>query len=210
MKKCYIVGAGENFGLNIKPEEGDLVIAADAGYKALLDARITPDIVVGDFDTLKYVPDHPNVVKLSPIKDVTDTWEAVTIGLKQGYKEFHLYGCMGGRVEHTIANIQLLSHISEEGGKGYLYDEKNILTSIRSGEFITFDAAEEGFISVFSLTDKSSGVNISGLKYNLSKAELTNTFPLGVSNEFVGKPSSISVDNGTLLIIYPQNHLTKS
>ena len=207
MKKCYIVGAGENYGLDIRTEEGDLVIAADAGYKTLLEAGITPDIVVGDFDTLKYIPDHPNVVRLSPIKDVTDTWEAVSIGLKQGYKEFHLYGCMGGRVEHTIANIQLLSHISVEGGRGYLYDEKNILTIIKGGERITFDAKENGFISVFSLTD-SSGVNISGLKYNVTDAELTNTFPLGVSNEFIEKPSYISVSEGTLLIIYPQKHLT--
>lgn len=208
MKKCYIVGAAPCSDIFIKPEEGDLIIAADAGYRTLQDAGVTPDIVVGDFDTLMYVPDHPNVVKLSPIKDVTDTWEAVTIGFEKGCTEFHIFGCMGGRVEHTIANIQLLSHISAEGGRGYLYDEKNILTVIKDGERITYDATENGFISVFSLTDRSSGVNISGLKYNVTDAELTNTFPLGVSNEFIEKPSYISVSEGTLLIIYPQKHLT--
>ena len=126
--RCYIVGAGENYGLNFTPEEDDYVIAADAGYKYLLEAGITPDMVVGDFDTLKYVPDHPNIVQLKPEKDITDTWEAVTKGFEKGYKEFHLYACMGGRVEHSIANFQLLSHIAEEGGRGYLYDDRSILT----------------------------------------------------------------------------------
>ncbi|MBO4509983.1 MAG: thiamine diphosphokinase [Lachnospiraceae bacterium] len=199
--KCYIVGAGENFGLNFNPKENDYVIAADAGYRYLEQAGITPDMVVGDFDTLKYVPDHPNIVQLKPEKDITDTWEAVTKGFEKGYKEFHLYACMGGRVEHSIANFQLLSHIAEEGGRGYLYDDRSILTVIKDSE-IVFEARKKGFISVFSLTDNSIGVDICGLKYEVNNAELTNSFPLGVSNEFIGKPSKISVKNGTLLIVY--------
>jgi len=204
MKKCYIVGAAPCSGIFIKPEEGDLIIAADAGYRTLQDVGVTPDIVVGDFDTLKYVPDHPNVVKLSPIKDVTDTWEAVTIGFEKGCTEFHIFGCMGGRVEHTIASMQLLSRISKEGGKGYLYDEKNILTVIKGGESISFDNTYTGFISVFSMTDISTGVTISGLKYEVTGVELSNTFPLGVSNEFTGRPSGISVKEGMLMIVYPR------
>ena len=199
--RCYIVGAGENYGLSFKPEEDDYVIAADAGYKYLLETEITPDMVVGDFDTLKYVPDHPNIVQLKPEKDITDTWEAVTKGFEKGYKEFHLYACMGGRVEHSIANFQLLSHIAEEGGRGYLYDDRSILTVIKDSE-IEFKARDNGFISVFSLSDTSIGVDISGLKYEIEDAKLTNSFPLGVSNEFIGKPAKISVKNGTLLIVY--------
>ena len=203
MGKCYIVGAGENFGIPLKKEPGDCVIAADAGYTYLMEAGIDPDIVVGDFDTLKYCPEHSNVVKLNPIKDVTDTWEAVTIGLNKGYEDFYLYCCTGGRIEHTVANIQLLSRIADEGGQGFLFDEKNILTVIKNSE-ISFNEKETGFISVFSLNDKSMGVSISGLKYELKDAELTNAFPLGVSNEFVGKASHIRVTDGTLLIIFPQ------
>ena len=203
MKKCYIIGAGENFGLDFKAEDGDMIIAADAGYKYLMEAGIVPDLVVGDFDTLKYVPDHPNIVRLKPEKDITDTWEAVTRGFEKDYKEFHLYGCMGGRVEHSIANIQLLTRIAEEGGRGYLYDAKNVLTVIKDS-LMEFEKREEGFISVFSLADKSMGVEISGLKYEIENAELTNNFPLGVSNEFIGRPSRIGVKKGLLLIIYPE------
>ena len=202
MKKCIVVGAGVNYGLDFNVTDDDYIIAADAGYKYLQEAGITPNMVVGDFDTLKYVPDHPNIIQLKPEKDITDTWEAVTQGLEKGYKEFHLYACMGGRVEHSIANIQLLTRIAEEGGKGYLYDDKNVLTVIIDSD-INFVEREEGFISVFSFADKSIGVYISGLKYEIENAELTNRFPLGVSNEFVGKPSRIGVEKGILLIVFP-------
>lgn len=200
MKKCIIIGAGVNFGLGFKIEDNDYIIAADAGYKYLQEAGITPHMVVGDFDTLKYVPDHPNIIQLKPEKDITDTWECVTQGFKKGYKEFHLYACMGGRVEHSIANIQLLTRIAEEGGIGYLYDDNRVLTVIKDSE-IEFPSKENGYISVFSLSDKSEGVTISGLKYEIENAELTNNFPLGVSNEYIGKPSKISVKKGILLII---------
>lgn len=203
MQKCYIVGAGECFGLDFSKDEGDYIIAADAGYRYLMEAGKVPDMVVGDFDTLKYLPEHPNVVQLPCEKDVTDTWEAVTRGLDKGYKEFHIYGCTGGRIEHTIANIQLLARIAEEGGSGYLYDEKSILTVIKDSE-IAFDESFTGYISVFSLAEKSSGVTIEGLKYETVNVELSNSFPLGVSNEFTGKASKISVDEGCLLIVYPK------
>lgn len=202
MKKCYIVGAGENFGLDFKAEDGDMIIAADAGYKYLMEAGIAPDMVVGDFDTLKYVPDHPDIVKLPIEKDVTDTWQAVSIGLDKGYRDFRLYACMGGRIEHTIANIQLLSHIANEGGRGYLYDEKNVVTAIKDSD-IAFEDSGQGIVSVFSLTDESRGVSIEGLKYELKDSVLTNRFPLGVSNEFIGKPAYIKVEEGILLIVYP-------
>jgi len=200
---CYIVGAGENYGLDIKKEDGDYVIAADGGFRYLQEAGTVPDMVVGDFDTLKYIPQHPNVIRLNPVKDVTDTWEAVRLGMEKGYKEFHLFGCMGGRTEHSMANIQLLTHIAEEGCKGYLYAKSEILTVIKDGS-IVFDENMKGFVSVFSLTDKSSGVTLKGLKYTMTEGELKNNFPLGVSNEFVGCKSLIKVKEGCLLIVFPK------
>lgn len=200
--KCYIVGGGENFGLTFKTVDGDCVIAADAGYQYLKDAEIKADIVVGDFDSLEYVPDHPGIVKLNPVKDETDTWEAVRLGMEKGYREFHLYACTGGRIDHTMANIQLLKSIAEKGGRGYLHDKRSILTVIKDST-VSFDDSMNGYISVFSLSDNSVGVNIKGLKYEVEDAALDNSFPLGVSNEFKGIKSEISVRNGSLLIIYP-------
>ena len=204
MSRCYIVGAGENYGLDFHVREGDYVIAADGGFRYLDEAGIFPDMVVGDFDTLKYVPVHPEIVRLNPVKDETDTWEAVRMGLKKGYREFHFFCCMGGRIEHTIANLQMLSRIAELGGKGYLYDDRNVLTAIKNSE-IELTEKKNGFISVFSLSDESRGVSIRGLKYELEEAVLTNRYPLGVSNEYIGRPAYISVREGSLLIVYPRS-----
>ncbi len=103
-----------------------------------------------------------------------------------------------------MANIQTLAFLSTINKRGYLIDKNNIITAITNNK-ITFEKSENGYISVFSLTDKSGGVCISGLKFKLENATLTNTFPIGVSNEFIGKESCISVKSGTLIIVYPKN-----
>ena len=208
-RKCYIVGGGENFGLTFKKEPGDYVIAADAGYRHLEKSGIEADMVVGDFDSLETIPDHPNLVKLNPIKDVTDTWEAVRLGREKGYTEFHLYACTGGRIDHTIANVQLLSNLAESGSHGYLYDKDSVLTVIKDAS-IVFDASKKGYLSVFSLTNESRGVTLKGFKYELTDSALSNTFPLGVSNEFTGKESEISVKDGSLLVVYPRENKLKT
>ena len=69
---CYIVGAGECAEINFKKEENDFVIAADGGYKYLLEAGIIPDAIIGDFDSLGFLPEGNNVLKLNPVKDITD------------------------------------------------------------------------------------------------------------------------------------------
>ena len=203
MGKCIIVAAGENCGLDFVKDNDDYVIAADAGLKYLEEERIVPDMVVGDFDTLKYVPDHPNVIALKPEKDFTDTWEAVRQGRIKGYEEFHIYCGLGGRIEHSIANIQLLSDLASKGFKGYLYDKNSVLTCIHNGE-MNFGPEKKGYISVFSLTDESYDVSIEGLKYQVSGYTLKSTFPLGVSNEFTGNASSVRVGEGILLLVYPR------
>lgn len=206
MKKCIIVCAGEESGLDMPINEGDLVIAADAGLMYLEKEGIKPDIIVGDFDTLKYIPKGENVIKLNPVKDETDTFEAIRQGIKRGYKCFHILCGTGGKTEHTFANIQLLAYLEENGFRGFLTDKNRLLTVIKN-RTVCFDAGYKGFVSVFSLSDKSKGVTIKNLKYNLDNAELTNSFPLGISNEFLGKKSSITVKDGMLLLVLPEKSL---
>lgn len=202
-KICYIVGAGEFYGFDIVPNHKDFVIAADAGLRYLEGEDIIADLVIGDFDTLGEVPKHPNIITLNCEKDDTDTLSAIKEGIKLGYDTFYLYGCTGGRVDHTLANIQTLKYLSQHDKRGFLFDKDNIMTTLKNGE-MKFLAHDGGYISVFSLTDKSSGVNLKGLKYELTNATLTNDFPIGVSNEFIGGESRIEVKNGTLLIVFPK------
>ncbi len=201
MGVCYIVGAGECKFLDFLPESDDLVIAADGGYTYLKKANITPDIIIGDFDSIGEIPDAENIIKLNPVKDITDMDAAVKLGIDRGYTEFYLYGACGGRIDHTIANIQLVASLAEKELKAYIHSGSTVITAIHN-EALEFDSSYSGYISVFSHSDKCMGVYLRGLKYTLENAELSNKFPLGVSNEFIGTESEISVNKGTAIIIY--------
>lgn len=201
MSVCFIVGAGDFNSLRTKPQKGDLVIAADGGYNHLIKENIIPDIAIGDFDSLGTIPEGCEVIKLNPVKDVTDMHAAAEIGTEKGYTSFQLYGACGGRFDHTFANIQLAASMAEKGFEVSIRDGDRTIAAVSNGE-LKIGKRDSGYISVFSHSDLSTGVSISGLRYSLDNAELRNSFPLGVSNEFIGKDTSISVKNGTLIIIY--------
>ena len=205
---CFIVGASPCSGFEggyFAPEEGDYVIAADGGLKHLEAAGVTPDMIVGDFDTLGYEPEHENLVCLQREKDWTDTFVAMEKGMELGYETFVFYGCLGGKLEHTIANLQHLVWLSQRGLSGWMTDGRCWLTAVsgdgaKSGH-LTLPARRQGMVSVFCMGDKAEGVTLSGLKYGLADGELTGSFPLGVSNEFAGEKAEISVRKGTLLVV---------
>lgn len=202
-KVCHIVGGGDFFG--IRPTgEGDFIIAADKGLLYLQNLGITPNLVIGDFDSLGHTPNGRNIIVLPCEKNDTDMGAAVAEGVMRGYKNFILYGASGGRADHTLANIQLISSLSRRGMTAIIDARETSFTSITNGRII-FDENAKGMISVFSHSDISSGVTISGLKYELKNGTLKNTYALGVSNEFVGKMSEISVAQGTLTVVYPSS-----
>lgn len=205
-KICYITGAGENWGIDFVPSANDYVIAVDGGLRYLQEANVDADLVIGDFDTLGHCPSHPNVIRLNPQKDDTDMLAAVKEGIGMGFSVFHLYGGTGGRIDHTIANVQLLAFLSQNGRQGFLMDRNCVITAITDCRLV-FPETAQGYLSVFSYTEKSEGVTLCGLKYELSKAVLSNTFPIGISNEFRGVESSVSVESGTLLVVFPKDLL---
>ncbi len=205
---CYIVGAGENYGIDFAPTSNDIVIAADAGVTYLDESGIVADLIIGDFDTLRYIPSQPNVIILRAEKDDTDMFAAIREGIKLGYEVFYVYCGTGGRIDHTIANLQILAYLSEHKKQGYLFDRDNIVTIISNSK-ISFKEISSGYVSVFSYSEKAEGVFLQGLKYELENSVLVNTFPLGVSNEFIGKKSNISVKCGMLLIVFPRKEKEK-
>ena len=201
MSICYIVGSGECKKLDFTKKDGDIVIAADGGYKYLQQAGIKPDIVIGDFDSLGKAPEGEKIIRLKPEKDVTDTYAAVSEGIKCGYSRFNIYGASGGRIEHTLANIQLIASLAEKNMQASIFDGSTVITAI-TAKTLRFDSAYNGYISIFAHSDKCTGVCLRGLKYPLENAELNNLFPLGVSNEFLGVESEIVIGNGTAIIVY--------
>lgn len=203
-KTCYIFGAGEYSDNKFSFDKSDYIIAADGGYLQLREQNITPHLIIGDFDSMQK-PDVPNVIEYASEKDETDMMIAIKQGLAKGYRLFRLYGGTGGRFDHTMANIQCLSYIAQNNAVGFLYGDKHTLIAITNRD-VSFGPQCKGFVSVFSLTDFSFGVNISGLKYELNNHTLSSNEPLGVSNEFIGERSTVSVRNGTLLICVENQH----
>lgn len=197
-KTCVVIGAGPVRNLSVPADA--FVICADGGLAAAANYNITPDLIVGDFDSLGIVPKGDNVVVYPVEKDVTDSFIAIEEGLKRGFDRFVFYGCVGGRLDHTLANIQHLQYLAEHGAQGMLVGDKETLTVIKDAA-VHFDAKRKGGVSVLSLSEKSEGVTIEGLFYEAKDIPLTNGFPLGVSNHFTGKPATVSVKNGVLLIV---------
>lgn len=214
-KRCYIVGAGD-FTNSFRPSEEDFTIAADAGFAYLDRAGITPDVVVGDFDSLGAPPEHQNIMQSPEEKDDTDMMLAVNEALKQGYKTIVIDGALGGRPDHTMANYQILAKIASMGARGILLGHDMSATVVKNGAISFFSkqpistktgnskASEDkkDFISIFCFGSKAEGVNLSGLKYNLEDGTLKSDYPIGVSNEFTDEDADISVVNGMLLILW--------
>lgn len=117
MATCYIVGAGDFTARGFAPGPGDLILAADGGYRALYRLGTTPDLLLGDFDSLGDAPLPPGlpVLRFPARKDDTDTGLALRHGLMLGFRDFALYGCAGGRTDHLLANFQSMARVSRLG-----------------------------------------------------------------------------------------------
>lgn len=204
MKKCIIFCAGGFNGLAEPVEEKDLIIAADGGVRHAQSMDICPQIVLGDFDSLGYVPLGAEVFPVE--KDDTDSMLAIKKGLALGCTDFVLYGSLdGSRLEHTVANFQALQYLADHGARGALVGLDQIVTLVKDGQ-VEFQAQFDGYLSVFCMGADAKGVKIRGLHYETENAVLTAGFPLGVSNRFVGKKAEVSVEEGSLLLIWERKN----
>ncbi len=199
MSACFIIGAGPFYGLPVAPAPGDYVIAADGGYLHCREAGLVPDLLLGDFDSLDALPGDTDVERFPVDKDDTDSMLAMKLGLEKGFTTFHLYGGTGGRMDHTLANLQGLAYLARQGARGYLYDASYVFTALWNSS-LDLPAREEGIFSVFALGETARGVSILGGRYPLEGGELSPFFPLGVSNHFEGRPVRVSVEKGCLLV----------
>ncbi len=203
MGKCLIFCAGGFAGLLEPIAPDDYSIAADGGLVHTQALGLTPNMILGDFDSLGYVPEGSTVFPVE--KDDTDAMLAVKKGLELGYRDFLLYGSLDGpRLDHSVANFQTLQYLADRGATGLLVGKTQIVTVVKDGK-ISFPAGKEGIVSVFCMGTDAHGVTIRGLKYALEKGTLTAGFPLGVSNHFTGQAAEISVENGSLLVIYDRS-----
>jgi thiamine pyrophosphokinase len=190
-------------------EKGAFVVCADAGYLHAKRNGIKPDCLIGDFDTLDIEISENCVIKrYSSDKDDTDTMLAIKYALGMGYNDITLFGTMGGRFDHTIANIQALAYIDAQGAKGEIISDNNYVY-LQSAISATYTKKEGYYISLLAYDSTCEGITTSGLKYNMFCGKLTNTFPLGVSNEIIGENCMVELNQGRLLVIFSRDNHKK-
>lgn len=201
MNRCFIFAAGTFYGLRERPVPGDFVIAADAGYQTCLQGGVTPDLLLGDFDSMEAPADFANIRRSPVEKDDTDTMLAVKTALDRGYDTVYIYGGTGGkRLDHTLANLQSLLYLRRHGARGWLYGDDFVWTAIENESLTIQKTVEWGLFSAFCLGDRAEGVGETGFQYPLENAVLTPDFPLGVSNHFQEPEATITVRKGALIV----------
>ena len=213
--RCIMMCAGNYHPMEIQRDPDDFVIAVDGGLSHLIRQGIRPDFLLGDFDSLG--PENAEIaagyramgdssfLELPVEKDDTDTMAAAKLGIEKGYTEFLIYGGLGARLDHTMANIQTLAWILRHGGQGWLLDRETSVTVIGEGRFVIPESFE-GTVSLFSLDTELRDVSIRGMKYNLENAAVRNDFPLGCSNETLpGIQGEIEIGAGMALVVLTEN-----
>lgn len=210
MSKCIIITAYNEYPVreSVRIEKGDYVICADGGYQYAEKDGVIPKVIIGDFDSIdgsiNLSSNHLiNVVCLPTEKDDTDTMFCLKYGIEKGFNDFVIVGGFGGRLDHTYANIQTLAYGCLKGKKVVMQDKKHMLFMLSNGS-ITVEGKQNALLSVFAYTDICRNVTLEGVKYILLNADLTNNFPLGVSNEILSDKAVITCGEGILLVMISQ------
>lgn len=179
------------------------VYAVDAGFAHLEAIGRVPDLAIGDFDSLGYVPMAKRVARFPVKKDKSDFELALDRARDMGFSEVVAYGVLGGRLDHTIAALQLIARFAEEGMDVTAVSDTYAVRALAGPDLFELPLLEQGVVSVFSVSDEASGVIERGMEYALNDAVLTNRTSLGLSNELTGEPAAVGVESGTLLVFYP-------
>lgn len=207
MTTCALIGSSD-FNADVFQEMDeagafDYVIAVDGGLVHLQSIGRTPDLALGDFDSLGYVPTGMRVSRFSAHKDKSDMELALQRAKSQRFTDTVVFGALGGRLDHTIANLQIFAKYSELGMHVTAVDEASAVTFITGPDAFESPARESGTVSVFAMSDMCTGVFERGLEWELDDVDLSNRTSEGLSNQLKGEAVLIGVESGTLAIFFP-------
>lgn len=205
-RRAFIFAAGEyksgdlKLYKRIKFRDDDLIICADGGYDTLSYTSIVPDVVIGDFDSLRTsVPSEIKKITYPSEKDKTDLEICIDYAAENGCGSVFILGALGGRADHSLASFFALKYALEKGMEAMILSESTRIYLI--SDYIRVSRESFDYISLMPCTEKVEGVTTNGLKYNLKDAELKQSSSLGVSNEFYDNNAEITIKNGLLFVI---------
>lgn len=178
-------------------KDDDYIICADSGYDHVKALGIKPDIIIGDMDSAENMPEQETVILYPPEKDFTDSELAINFAIEKGYKTLLMFGMIGSRVDHSYSNLSLLFRL--RGYEAYIIDSNNVISMLF--DTITINGEVGDIISILPFSGDIKGVTTSGLKYKLDNDVIKIGTSLGVSNEMAENACTISIKEGTALII---------
>ena len=203
-KPCLIISGGQFSPFSV-PEGGAFVIACDRGYDYARRCGITPDLVVSDFDSSQTAVEAGVPVRRLPTeKDDTDTMSALRFALEHGFREIHLVCALGGRLDHTLANLQTAADCALRGERLWLCDALNRCTVLAPGAY-AFDRMPGRYLSLFACSERVAGLTLTGTLWSLLDADLTSRYPLGVSNEWTDDTAALSFREGLLTLVFSRD-----
>lgn len=207
MATCALVGVvdfnAEDFLARHAAGEFDFVIAVDGGFAHVEAVGVMPDMAVGDFDSLGYVPQCRRVSRHPVKKDKSDMELALEKAVAWDHDELVVYGALGGRLDHTLANLQLFARFSEQGCHVTAIGDTYAVRLLTGPDVLDLPAIAAGTVSVFSANDCACGVIETGLAYSLDDEPLSNRTTRGLSNELTGGTATVAVESGTLYVFHP-------
>ena len=207
MSYCALVGAAdfnaEHFLYQWEDGFFDFIIAVDGGFAHLEAIGVKPDMAVGDFDSLGYVPQCRRVSRHPVKKDKTDMELAIEKALFWKQDNLYVYGGLSGRLDHTLANLQLFAKFSERGVYVTGIGEDFAVRALTGPDVYHLPPLDEGIVSVIAASDMVEGVFETGLLYSLDDESLSSRTSRGISNECIGQKACIGAEQGTLLIFHP-------
>lgn len=206
--RCIIISGSPDANINeIKSlcTENDFIVCADAGYSFAKQAGVMPDLIIGDFDSLnEELPKDTEIVKLNTHKDDTDTAHCVMECIRRGYRDFLLLGSIGGRTDHTFANIAILSFLSEYHYKGVARNNGEEIRVLNKGTY-KINGRKGHTFSVFPYGCESVNVTYKGAEYPLDSYTLTYNVSRGISNMFTDDEAEIQINSGRAIIFVYHN-----
>ena len=205
MNRCVIFGGGDTVSAETVGKEltgGELFIAADSGYLLAESLGIIPDLIIGDFDSAPE-PDVAAKIVFPVEKDDTDLMLALKEGLARKCSRFLIFGATGGRLDHTVAAVQSLAYLLDNGASGVIVSDTERIEMFDPGRYSFLK--RDGFtLSLFAYSGKVTGLDLKGVKYTGSSLTLSSGFPLGVSNSISDEKAEICFTSGRILSICSQ------
>ena len=186
----------------------EIIIGVDSGLRFLYDNRVMPTHIVGDFDSIsKEIIDYYKhetgvpIREFNPVKDASDTEIALKLAIELGVEHVWILGGTGTRLDHVMANIQMLKFALDAGVKAYILDEYNRISLIDGEVTLERGSAYGPYFSVFPLGGAVSGFSIRGAKYPLHNHRLMPYDSLCVSNQFLEEKVTISFSGGCVILM---------